>query len=98
MHAIDDMALLIAAVIAAHCPGTRARQAFVQACLGGDWTETKAMVEGMLVEPWRLIGYQERRLREFLELLQLGEGHDLRLATVALRRLGPHPSDGAALS
>ena len=59
---------------------------------------TKAMVEGMLVEPWRLIGYQERRLREFLELLQLGEGHDLRLATFALRRLGPHPSDRAALS
>jgi len=29
------------------------------------------MVEGMLAEPWHLIGYQENRLREFLELLQV---------------------------
>jgi hypothetical protein len=27
------------------------------------------MVEGMLAEPWMLRGYQEARLREFLELL-----------------------------
>jgi hypothetical protein len=29
------------------------------------------MVEGMLAEPWQLIGYQENRLREFLELLRV---------------------------
>jgi hypothetical protein len=27
------------------------------------------MVEGMLAEPWVLRGYQEARLRDFLELL-----------------------------
>ena len=27
------------------------------------------MVQGMLAEPWLLRGYQENRLREFLELL-----------------------------
>ena len=32
------------------------------------------MVEGMLAEPWHLIGYQENRLREFLALLQMEEG------------------------
>jgi hypothetical protein len=31
------------------------------------------MVEGMLAEPWHLVGYQEDRLREFLELLQVVE-------------------------
>jgi hypothetical protein len=31
------------------------------------------MVEGMLAEPWHLRGYQETRLREFLELLKLIE-------------------------
>jgi hypothetical protein len=29
------------------------------------------MVEGMLAEPWQLIGYQENGLREFLELLRV---------------------------
>ena len=33
-----------------------------------------SMVEGMLAEPWHLTGYQEKRLREFLELLQLNQG------------------------
>jgi hypothetical protein len=32
------------------------------------------MVEGMLAEPWHLIGHQERRLREFLDLLHLRDG------------------------
>ncbi len=32
------------------------------------------MIEGMLAEPWHLRGYQETRLREFLELVQLQEG------------------------
>jgi len=27
------------------------------------------MVEGMLAEPWRLRGHQERRLREFRDLI-----------------------------
>ena len=31
------------------------------------------MVEGMLAEPWHLIGDQEDRLRTFLELLQVEE-------------------------
>jgi hypothetical protein len=68
------MAPIIANIIAAHCPGTRARDEFVEACLGGDWQDTKAMVEGMLAEPWHLKGHQETRLREFLELVLLQEG------------------------
>jgi hypothetical protein len=32
------------------------------------------MIEGMLAEPWHLVGYQETRLREFLELVRLQEG------------------------
>jgi hypothetical protein len=32
------------------------------------------MVEGMLAEPWHLQGYQENRLREFLELLHVNRG------------------------
>jgi hypothetical protein len=36
------------------------------------------MVEGMLAEPWHLKGYQEPRLRECLELLQLEYGVPMR--------------------
>jgi hypothetical protein len=32
------------------------------------------MIEGMLAEPWHLRGYQEHRLREFLELVQVDQG------------------------
>jgi hypothetical protein len=32
------------------------------------------MVEGMLAEPWHLQGYQENRLQEFLELVQVHDG------------------------
>lgn len=32
------------------------------------------MVRGMLAEPWHLIGHQDSRLREFLELLQVVQG------------------------
>ena len=32
------------------------------------------MVEGMPAEPWHVIGYQEDRLRAFLELLRVEEG------------------------
>lgn len=71
MQAIYEFTPIIAAIISRHCPGTRAREEFVSACLYSDWAEAHAMVEGMLAEPWRLIGYQEHRLREFLELAQL---------------------------
>lgn len=69
MKAVYELAPVIADVISAHCPGTRARENFVRACLGGDWTEAKSMIDGMLAEPWHLRGYQENRLREFLELM-----------------------------
>jgi hypothetical protein len=74
MQAVYEMAPVIANIIAAHCPGTRAHEDFVRACLSGDWADSKAMVEGMLAEPWHLKGYQENRLREFLELVELQEG------------------------
>ena len=74
MQAVYELAPTIANIIAAHCPGTRAREEFVHACLGGEWAQTRAMVEGMLAEPWHLRGYQESRLREFLELVHLEEG------------------------
>jgi len=56
-------------IIASHCPGTRARHDFVRACIGEDWDDVRAMVEGMLAEPWLLRGRQEVRLRQFLELV-----------------------------
>jgi hypothetical protein len=42
---------------------------FMQAVFRGEWIEARSMVEGMLAEPWVLRGYQETRLREFLDLL-----------------------------
>ncbi len=69
MREIYELAPLIADVIAAHCPGTTARENFVRACLGGHWYEAKSMIECMLAEPWHLKGYQEFRLREFLDLM-----------------------------
>jgi hypothetical protein len=69
MQAAYDLAPVIADVISAHCPGTSARQIFIRACFLGEWEEAKCMVEGILAEPWLLRGYQEARLREFLELL-----------------------------
>jgi hypothetical protein len=74
MQAVYDLAPVIADVISAHCPSTSARQTFIRACYLGDWEEAKSMVEGMLAEPWVLRGYQEARLREFLELLPLPAG------------------------
>jgi hypothetical protein len=71
MHAVYELAPVIADVISAHCPGTRARENFVRACLHGDWSEARTMIDGMLAEPWHLRGYQENRLREFLELIPL---------------------------
>jgi hypothetical protein len=74
MQSVYDLAPVIAEIISGHCAGTRAREDFVHACLHGDWHEAKVMVEGMLAEPWHLIGHQEQRLREFLDLLQLRDG------------------------
>ena len=74
MQVVYEMAPVIADIIAAHCPGTRARAEFVRACLVEDWEDTKAMIEGMLAEPWHLKGHQETRLREFLQLVQLDQG------------------------
>jgi hypothetical protein len=75
MQAIYELAPLIADIISAHCPGTRARDEFVRACLHGDWREVSEMVKGMLAEPQWLRGHQESRLREFLELVQLHSVH-----------------------
>jgi predicted metal-binding protein len=69
--AIDELTPVIAAIISGHCPGTRAREDFVSACVHSDWAEARVMAEGMLAEPWHLIGSQENRLREFLELLRV---------------------------
>ena len=75
MQVVYELAPLIADIISAHCPRTRAREAFVQACIHGDWREVRGMVEGMLAEPQWLRGYQESRLREFLELVELQTLH-----------------------
>ena len=71
MQVVFELAPVIATIISAHCPGTRAREDFVRACVHGDWEEAACMIEGMLAEPWHLRGHQETRLREFLELLEL---------------------------
>ena len=63
MRAIFQLVPVIADIIAAHCPHTIARRSFMRACIHEDWQEAKGMVQGMLR------GYQENRLREFLELL-----------------------------
>jgi hypothetical protein len=69
MGTIFQLAPVIADIIAAHCPDTLARRTFMHACMHEDWQEVEGMVQGMLAEPWLLRGYQETRLREFLELL-----------------------------
>lgn len=46
------------------------------------------MVEGMLAEPWHLKDYQEARLREFLELVQVREGIAAWVSCMAPRREG----------
>jgi len=74
MRALYELVPVVADIIAAHCPGTNARQRFVGACLKGSWDEAGTMIEGMLAEPWHLRGYQEHRLREFLEIVQVDRG------------------------
>jgi len=73
MQVVLDFAPVIGTIISAHCPGTGAKEEFLRACcVHGHWDEARAMVEGMLAEPWHLRGYQEMRLRDFLELLPGG--------------------------
>jgi hypothetical protein len=69
LQAIYELVPVIGDVIDAHCPGTGARADFIRVCVSGHWEEARSMIEGMLAEPWVLRGYQETRLREFLELL-----------------------------
>jgi hypothetical protein len=73
VHAVYELAPVIADIILAHCPGTSARERFLRVFLSEQWEEAKSMVEGMLAEPWLLKGYQENRLREFLELMSAGQ-------------------------
>jgi hypothetical protein len=73
LQAIYELVPVIGDVIDGHCPGTSARADFMRACLYGHWDEARSMAEGMLAEPWVLRGYQENRLREFLELLPHGD-------------------------
>jgi hypothetical protein len=37
VQVVYELTPVIAYIISAHCPGTRAREAFVQACIYGDW-------------------------------------------------------------
>jgi hypothetical protein len=39
MSAVYELALVIAEVIYAHCPGTSARERFLHACISADWDE-----------------------------------------------------------
>jgi hypothetical protein len=71
MQMAYELAPVIADVISAHCPGTGAREEFLRACVYGEWDEAKSLVEGMLAEPWHLRGYQETRLREFLQVVEI---------------------------
>jgi len=74
MQIVYELAPVIADIISAHCPGTGAREEFLRACVHGHWDEAAEMTEGMLAELWHLKGYQEARLREFLELIQVAQG------------------------
>lgn len=83
MRAVYEMIPVIGDIISAHCPGTSARKQFWDACLRADWEEAGAMVEGMLAEPWHLRGYQESRLREFLDLIEGSHTSTLRTTEVS---------------
>ena len=74
MRAIYELAPVIADIISSHCPGTSARERFLHACISADWDEATSMIDGMLAEPWHLRGYQEKRLREFLDLMLVARG------------------------
>jgi hypothetical protein len=79
MQVVYELTPVIAEIIAAHCRGTRAREQFVHACIHAEWDDASTMIEGMLAEPWHLRGYQEARLREFLDLLRVDQGVLVRL-------------------
>jgi len=86
-----ELALVVADIISAHCPGSSARARFLQTCIGTEWDEAASMVEGLLAEPWRLRGYQERRLREFLDLVSRGrvDQHELRERVIVRQGVTP---------
>lgn len=73
MLAVYELVPLIADIISCHCPGTPTRKQFLQACMSTDWDEAKSMIEGMLAEPWHLRGHQERRLRDFFDMIRAAE-------------------------
>jgi hypothetical protein len=84
MPPIYELALVVADIISAHCPGTSARARFLNACISTEWDEAASMIEGMLAEPWHLRGHQEGRLRDFLKLLSRARAEQVRLATGGL--------------
>jgi hypothetical protein len=98
MQALDKLVLVIAEIIAAHCAGTRARNEFVQACLRAQWAEAQAMVEGMLAEPWHLVGYQERWLREFLEFLRAAQREPAKASSDVLAASAAWRNPGARIA
>jgi len=69
VHAVYDLAPVIADIIASHHPGSSERKRFLRACLAGEWNDAQSIVDGMLADPMRLRGFQENRLREFRDLL-----------------------------
>ena len=83
MPAVYELALVIAEIISVHCPGTSARGRFLQACISTDWDEATSMIDGMLAEPWHLRGHQEKRLREFLDLISAARGDQTSTASAA---------------
>jgi len=44
----------------------------MRACLRGSWRRAAGLVEDALKAPSSLYGYQEKRLREFLDLIRSG--------------------------
>src|SRR4051812_26161046 len=87
MQIVLDLAPVIGIIISSHCPGTGAKEEFLRACVHGHWDEARAMVEGMLAEPWHLRGYQKVRLRDFLGLLPGGDNGSRDAAPVAPTRV-----------
>ena len=94
MVAIYELVPVIADVISAQCPGTSARERFLQACLGADWEEARSMVDGMLAEPWHLRGRQKHRLREFLDVAHAPDHAPVSLVTSGTLH---RPGDGVSL-
>jgi hypothetical protein len=83
LRAVYELAPVIADIISSHCPGTSARGRFLHACISTDWDEATSMIDGMLAEPWHLRGYQEKRLREFLDLIPAARATQQASAPVA---------------